>query len=178
MAGGVKGLDKLMKKYSNLDNAVVGPGLEKAVGASIKMVQGEAKLLCPVSDGELRQSIKTSVELQEDKAIGAVYTNKKHGSYVEFGTGPVGEEEHAGISPEVSPVYSQSPWWIHENQVDKETAEKYRWFSIETPQGRFYQTSGQAAQPFMYPALKNNEDRATRNISNYLSREIRKAAKP
>lgn len=177
MAGGVKGLDKLMKKYSNLDNAVVGPSLEKAVGASIKMVQSEAKLLCPVNDGELRQSIKSAIELQGDKVIGTAYTNKKHGPYVEFGTGPVGDEEHAGISPEVSPVYSQSPWWIHENQIDKETAEKYRWFSIETPQGRFYQTSGQAAQPFMYPALKNNEDRATRDISGYLKREIRKAAK-
>lgn len=175
MAGGVKGLDKLMKKYSGLNNAVTGNGLEKAVGASIKMVQGEAKLLCPVNDGELRRSIKTSKELREDKAIGTVYTNKKHGPYVEFGTGPKGEANHTGISPEISPAYSQSPWWIHESQVNKETAEKYHWFSIDTPEGRFYQSSGQAAQPFMYPALKNNEDRATRNISNYLAREIRKA---
>jgi HK97 gp10 family phage protein len=177
MAGGVKGLDKLMKKCSSLNNAVVGPGLEKAVGASIKMVQGEAKLLCPVDDGELRQSIKASVELREDKAIGTAYTNKKYAPYVEFGTGPKGEASHAGISPEFSPAYSQSPWWIHESQVDKETAEKYHWFFIDTPDGRFYQSSGQAAQPFMYPALKNNEDRATRDISGYLKREIRKAAK-
>jgi len=177
MAGGVKGLDKLMKKYNSLDNAVVGHGLDRAVGASIKMVQSQAKLLCPANDGELRQSIKTSVELREDKVIGTAYTNKKHGTYVEFGTGPVGEVEHAGISPEVSPVYTQSPWWIHESQIDKETAEKYHFLSIDTPHGRFYQTSGQAAQPFMYPALKNNEDRATRDISGYLKREIRKAAK-
>lgn len=176
MAGGVKGLDKLMKKYGSLDSAIAGPGLEKAVGASIKMIQGEAKLLCPSNDGELRRSIKTSVELREDKAIGTAYTNKKHGPYVEFGTGPKGEAAHAGISPTVSPSYAQSPWWIHESQVDKETAEKYHWFSIDTPEGRFYQSSGQVAQPFMYPALKNNEDRATRNISNYLAREIKKAA--
>jgi len=64
MAGGVKGLDRLMKKYNSLSNSVTGPGLEKAVGTSIKMVQSEAKLLCPVNDGELRQSIKTSLELQ------------------------------------------------------------------------------------------------------------------
>lgn len=175
MAGGVKGLDKLMKKYNGLDNAVMGPGLEKAVGTSSKMVQAEAKLLCPVDDGELRQSLKSSVELREDKAIGTIYTNKKHGPYVEMGAGPVGEANHAGISPLVSPAYTQSPWWIHESQIDKETAEKYHFFSIDTAKGRFYQTSGQAAQPFMYPALKNNEDRATRNISNYLAREIRKA---
>lgn len=177
MQGGVKGLDKLMKKYNSLDNTVIGAGLEKAVGASMKMVQAEAKLMCPVNDGELRQSIKTSVELREDKVIGTAYTNKKYAPYVEFGTGPKGEDSHAGISPLVSLSYSQSPWWIHESQVDKDVAEKYHWFSIDTPEGRFYQTSGQAAQPFMYPALKNNEDRATRNISNYLIREIRKAVK-
>lgn len=175
MPGGIKGLDNLMKKYNSMTGNVTGPGLEKAVGASIKMVQGEAKLLCPVNDGELRQSIKTAVYSQDEKVIGAAYTNKKHGPYVEFGTGPKGEADHAGISPEVSPAYTQSPWWIHESQIDAATAEKYHMFYIDTPEGRFYQSSGQAAQPFMYPALKNNEDRATRNVSNYLAREIRKA---
>lgn len=175
MTSGIKGLDSLMKKYYSMTGSITGPGLEKAVGASIKMVQGEAKLLCPVNDGELRQSIKTAVYRQDEKVIGVAYTNKKHGPYVELGTGPKGEADHAGISPEVSPSYTQSPWWIHESQIDAATAEKYHMFYIDTPEGRFYQSSGQAAQPFMYPALKNNEDRATRNIKNYLAREIRKA---
>ncbi|WP_277405493.1 HK97-gp10 family putative phage morphogenesis protein [Lacrimispora xylanisolvens] len=175
MTGGIKGLDSLMKKYNSMTGSITGQGLEKAVGASIKMVQGEAKLLCPVNDGELRQSIKTSVYSQDEKVIGVAYTNKKHGPYVELGTGPKGEADHAGISPEVSPSYTQSPWWIHESQIDAATAEKYHMFHIDTPEGRFYQSSGQAAQPFMYPALKNNEERATRNIKNYLAREIRKA---
>ncbi|MTK08447.1 MAG: HK97 gp10 family phage protein [Hungatella sp.] len=117
MTGGIKGLDSLMKKYNNMTGNVTGPGLEKAVGASIKMVQGEAKLLCPVNDGELRESIKTSVYSQDEKVIGAAYTNKKHGPYVEFGTGPKGEADHAGISPKVSPSYTQSPWWIHETAI-------------------------------------------------------------
>ena len=177
MAGNIKGLDKLMQKYGFLATKVVEQSMEKAVGNSIKMVQGEAKLMCPVNDGELRQSIKTDIETQDGKVTGIAYTNKKHGPYVEFGTGPAGEADHAGISPTVSPSYTQSPWWIHESQVDKETAEKYHWFYLDTPEGRFYQTSGQAAQPFMYPALKNNEERATRNIRNYLAREIRKAVK-
>lgn len=175
MTSNIKGIDSLIKKYNSMTNSVTGTGLEKAVGASIKMVQGEAKLLCPVNDGELRQSIKTAVYSQDEKVIGVAYTNKKHGPFVEFGTGPVGESDHAGISPEVSPSYSQSPWWIHESQIDAATAEKYHMFYIDTPEGRFYQSSGQAAQPFMYPALKNNEERATRNIKNHLSKEIRKA---
>lgn len=175
MAGNIKGLDKLIRKYNSLSNGVTGTGMEKAVGASMKIVQAEAKLMCPANDGELRQSIKTSVELREDKVIGTAYTNKKYAPYVEFGTGPKGEADHAGISPNVSPAYTQSPWWIHESQIEKETAEKYHWFYIDTPEGRFYQTSGQAAQPFMYPALKNNEDRVTHNIKNSLSKKIKKA---
>ena len=118
MANGVKGLDKLMKKYGDLATAAAGPGLIKAVGASVKVIQGEAKLLCPVSDGELRQSIRTSTEQQDESVIGAIYTNKKYAPYIEFGTGPKGEKNHEGISPLVTPVYSQSPWWIHESQID------------------------------------------------------------
>lgn len=175
MSKGIKGLDKLMQKYEKLAEQAANEAMGRAVGASTKMVQGEAKLLCPVDHGELRQSIKTRVEVEEERTVGIVYTNKSYAPYVEFGTGPKGEADHAGISPEVTPAYSQSPWWIHESQIGAETAEKYHWFFIDTPEGRFYLCSGQAAQPFIYSALKNNEDRAVRNISNYLAREIRKA---
>lgn len=175
MSGGIQGLDKLMKKYGTLQT-VADQSVKKAVAQSIKTVQASAVLLCPVNDGELRQSIRTKVGIQDDKVVGSVYTNKEHGAYVEFGTGPKGAADHSGISPVATPAYSQSPWWIHESQIDKETAERYHMFALETKDGIFYQTSGQAAQPFMYPALKNNEERVTRNFSNHLSREIRKAA--
>lgn len=177
MANGIEGLDKLMKKYGQLGEQAADEVMERAVNALCKSVQAEAKLLCPVSHGELRRSIRTATEQQEDRVIGTIYTNKKYAQYVEFGTGPKGEASHTGISPEVTPVYSQSPWWIHESQVDKEAAETYHWFFIDTKEGRFYQVSGQPAQPFLYPALKNNEDRVTRNLSNYLAREIRKVCK-
>lgn len=175
MANGVKGLDKLMKKYGDLATAAAGSGLVKAVTASTKLIRAEARDTCLVKSGELYQKIRISTEQQDEKVIGTVYTNVKYAPYIEFGTGPKGEKNHEGISPLVTPVYSQSPWWIHESQIDAETAEKYHWFYIDTKDGRFYQCSGQAAQPFLYPALKNNEDRVTRNISNYVAREIRKA---
>ena len=81
---------------------------------------------------------------------------------MEFGTGPKGQANHEGISPDVAVSYSQSPWWIHESQVGRETAERYGWPCIDTPDGRFYRCSGQAAQPYMYPALKNNEQEIER----------------
>lgn len=177
MARGIDGLDKLMRKYGQLAEAAAGDAMKNAVGASVKTIQAEAKLLCPVDHGELRGSIRTQVLEQDGRTVGVVYTNKQYGPYVEFGTGPKGESDHAGISPMITPAYTQSPWWIHESQIDKEAAEKYHWFSIETEEGRFYQCTGQPAQPFMYPALKNNEERVTRNISNYLAREIEKVCK-
>lgn len=132
--------------------------LNRAAGKAIKKVQAEAKRLCPVNHGELRDSIYTKTEWEGDTVCATCYTNKKYGPYVEFGTGPKGQENHAGISPNVAVAYSQSPWWIHESQIDVREAEMYHWFYIDTPDGRFYQCTGQAAHPFMYPALKNQEE--------------------
>ena len=109
--------------------------------------------------------------------VGAAYTNKAYAGYVEMGTGPKGEANHSGISPVVNPSYSQNPWWIHESQIDKGLAERYHWFYIETEDGRFYQCTGQPAQPFMYPALKNNEDRVVTNMEKALKRELRKVCR-
>ena len=148
--------------------------LHDAVSKGIKTVQAEAKSLCPVYDGELRDSIYTSVENGEESIRGTCYTNKSYAAYVEFGTGPKGQANHEGISPDATPVYTQSPWWIREgsgpNEVDRATAEKYGWFYIDTPEGRFYQCTGQPAQPFMYPALKNNE----KQIEQVIREELRK----
>lgn len=177
MAGNIQGLDKLMRKYGELSTKVANQVMEKAVAASTKTIQAEAKLLCPVNHGELRNSIRTKVETTGETVIGTIYTNKTYAVYVEMGTGPKGEANHAGVSPSTSPSYTQSPWWVHESQIDAETAEQYHWFYIDTPEGRFYQCTGQAAQPFMYPALKNNEERVTKNITNYLEREIKKVCK-
>ena len=149
MAGGIKGLDKLMKKYDQMAEIAASDTMARAVNASCKMVQGEARLLCPVDTGELRQSIRTSVETSNGVTIGTIYTNKEYAPYVEFGTGPKGEKNHEGISPYVTPAYSQTGWFRPGEEGEKAVY-----------------TEGQAAQPFMYPALKNNEERATRNISN------------
>lgn len=175
MSETIKGLDKLLKKYGSLE-AAAEHGVKKAIGQGTKIAQAGAVLMCPVGDGELRQSIKTRVTVEEDRVIGTVYTNKKYAAYVELGTGPRGEADHAGISPEITPSYSQLPWWIHESQVDAKTAEKYHWFYIDTEKGRFYQCSGQPAQPFLYPGLKDNEELICRKINDVLAAEIRKAS--
>lgn len=169
----IEGLDKLER---GLD-AVAKISPRKAIKDAITFVQDVAKSNCPEHDGELKNSIFTTVWKREDITGGACYTNKKYGPYVEFGTGPRGQADHVGISPEIAVAYNQSPWWIHESQLDTNVAEHYNWFYIDTPDGRFYQCSGQAAQPFLYPALKDNEDKVANIIRDELKKEIRRLVK-
>ncbi len=164
-----------MKRKSAICKNVAGGTLKKIVSVQVQNVKAAARFGCPIKDGELRNSIHGYTKAVDDMVIGTVYTNKSYATYVEMGTGPKGAANHAGISPVVNPSYTMSPWWIHESQVDKEAAEEYRWFYLDTPDGRFYQCTGQPAQPFMYPALKNNEDKVVERLEKALKRELRKA---
>lgn len=172
----IRGIGDLESKLDVLGQ-VAEENMEKIVGQQLKWVQSAAMLLCPVHDGELRSSIQMRTENAGDMVVGTAYTNKEYAPYVEFGTGPKGEADHSGISPAVPVAYSQSPWWIHESMVDAKTAEEYRWAYIDTPEGRFYRCSGQAAQPFLYPALKDNEERITKSMQTALRKEFRKVCK-
>ena len=169
----VKGAEKLMRQLNNLGS--INPILEKAMRKETLRVQRNAVLLCPVNHGELRQSIKTKVEATEGMVTGTVYTNKKYAAYVEFGTGPVGQDDHEGISPEVNPAYSQKGWWFPGNKVTERDAAKYHWPSMTTEDGKtLYFIQGQPAQPFMYPALKGIEDIVCMNLKASLVAEIKK----
>lgn len=168
-----------MTGESDLEKALeqlAGVHAERAVGVGINKIKGRAKMLCPVNDGELRQSIMSDVYTEADRAIGECYTNKSYAMYVEFGTGPRGQENHEGISPDVAVAYSQSPWWIHEgpgeNEVERETGERYGWPYIDTDDGRFYRCSGQPAQPFMYPALADGEKEILKDMKAAFSADM------
>lgn len=158
----IDGMDELVKKLDRYGRL----SLEQPVGQAIELVQGTAKMLCRASSGELRESIMTATSESDGHVEGVCYTNKQYAPYVEFGTGPKGQASHEGISPDVPVTYTQTPWWIHESMVDKETAEKYHWFKLRTDKGTFYQCTGQPARPFMYPALKSNEERINKIIAN------------
>lgn len=169
----VERFDSLLAKFEKLPDLPVD-ALYNSVAQQIERVKAEAKIMCVVSDGELRNSIHSVVEKTNGSIFGICYTNKSYAPYVEFGTGPVGEKNHNGISPTVNPVYSQSPWWIHESQIGKEIAERYRWKSIDTKDGVFYLCHGQPARPFLYPALKNLEQSITSKIGSDLKEEMKK----
>jgi len=168
----VDGMDSLAKKLDSLARQKL---LQDVTDAAAE-VYGRAKMLAPSTTGELRQSIRYEVTSRNggDTVTGEVYTKKPYAIFVEFGTGPVGEryhDAHADEFPDMSLTYTQRPWFIHESQVDRSTAERAKWPYFDTDDGRFYICSGMAARPYLYPALHDVEKKLSgRIISEYIAR--------
>lgn len=121
-----------------------------------EFVEDEAKRRVPVDTGELKNSIYHEVRQAEGGMIGVVETQNDHAHYVEFGTGPVGaSSDHSKASPYVPLVYSGRENWHYQ---DKE--------------GNWWTTSGQPAQPFMYPALKDNEEKVIEIANKGIKRAL------
>lgn len=172
----VQGAESLMRKLNKIGD--VSPIVMQAMKGETQRVQRTAVMLCPVNHGELRQSIKTKVEQTEGMVIGTVYTNKKYAMYVEFGTGPKGQDNHNGISPLVNPTYTQQGWWFPGDKIPPADADRYHWPSMSTKDGKtLYYTQGQAAQPFMYPALRMNEDIVVMNLKAALCAGIERSTR-
>ncbi|WP_346877119.1 HK97-gp10 family putative phage morphogenesis protein [Clostridium sp. UBA5712] len=152
----INGVDSLMKKLNALGGNA-NKVLETSIAKQTKLVQGEAKDLCPVDSGDLQQRIYTDVKSQQSKVIGKVFTNVEYAAYVEFGTGKKGEESGGDKYP--GPLsYKEDKWLVNIPDVGP------RWIE------------GQPAQPFMYPALKNNEELLKKNIASDLEKKIREVA--
>lgn len=154
----INGIDSLMKKLNALGGNV-NKVLEISISKQTKLIQGEAKDLCPVDTGDLRKSIFTDVNVSSSKVTGKVFTNNEYAGYVEFGTGRVGE---------TTPVADKYPGELAYKQ-DK-------WLANIPDVGLRY-VAGQPAQPYMYPAIKNNEDKVLRNIKLDLKEAIEKVVK-
>ncbi|HEM6438273.1 HK97 gp10 family phage protein [Streptococcus suis] len=159
------GADQLISKLRRLSSQRQTEIMAKAIhNAAKNVVQADAKLRAPVNDDDLRTGIKVRMSKSGNPRAEVVSTSD-HGAYVEFGTGPKGAANHAGISPEVSVSYRSTPWYVHESQID---VGPYRFQKI----GEFYKMFGQVAQPYLYPALKDNEERVTKNINRYVKRKL------
>lgn len=168
----IQGLDSLLRKLDKLGGSS-HDALKKGITRATGLVRGDAKELCPVNEGRLRNSIGASIQEKDGAIVGKVSTNIEYAPYVEFGTGPVGRASPKDLPPELAGKiqYKADGWWIHSSQIDAEIAEKYHFFRWESPDGEvFYRTEGQPAHPFLYPALKQN----TRRIKQIIKEEVEK----
>lgn len=142
----VKNLQRLQQKLNAMGDQAA-PIMRKGLNKGLKLIQGSAKYLCPVDQGELRNSIKTRSEIKDEKIVeGDVYTNNDHAAYVEFGTGQRGEAAPKDL-PEGLELHYKQDW------------------------------KGMAPQPYLYPALVANEEKVMGVLGDTVRREIIKAVK-
>lgn len=154
----IKGLNSLMKKLDSLGGDVEKT-LFKAVDKQGRFVQGEAKDLCRVDTGDLKQSIICTTVHANNKISSVISTNSDHATYVEFGTGKKGENTPVEDKYPGNLTYKQDKWLVNIPDVG------VRWIE------------GQPAQPYLYPALKNNRDEVIKNIKEDLQDAIREITK-
>lgn len=152
MAKVIKGLDSLLSKLSSMGGNVER-ALERAIKRTVEAAEGDAKALRPYSSISIQSEVKATPGGTE----GRVFSNTPYAGFVEFGTGPKGEANHGGISPNVPVTYHPTSWAYK--------SEEYGWVT----------TSGQPAKPYLYPAAKQNEDVFESEVRGELLLELRKA---
>lgn len=154
----IKGLNSLIKKLDSL-----GGDVEKTLYQSVNkmglFVQGEAKDLCPVDTGDLKQSIICTTVQANNKISSVISTNSDHAIFVEMGTGKKGEDTPVEGKYPGQLTYKQDKWKVNIPNIG------VRWIE------------GQPAQPYLYPALKNNRDEVIRSIKEDLKEAIREISK-
>ena len=134
----IEGLDEVLDALNELEDV---DAIKDALGTACALVERSAKEKAPKGTGELRRSITSKVEADEDGYKGVVYTPLFYAPYVEFGTGLFAEEGGR----------SDVPWHYKDDK------------------GEWHSTSGQHPQPFMRPALNENREQITRILKEALN---------
>ena len=144
----VTGIEKLMSALQTMANPdFADQALRKGLMLAGKQVQGTAKGLCHVETGQLRNSIEVT-PIENGVDVG---TNVEWAIYEEYGTGKQGD-------PSVSHTT------------------KDRW-SYQDEEGNWHTTSGHEPHPFLYPALKANEQNIVSITKKTLPGEIDRLVK-
>lgn len=153
----IEGLDELFATLNGLGGNIKKSG-KKAVGQWAKSVQADAKYNAPSKTGDLRNSIKSNVKIDEDEIVGKAYTNKEHAAYVEFGTGPTGRGTYK---------YTIKGYSLHY------TATKWR---VNIPGVGVRYIAGQVSQPFMTTAYlqEKNSKKGLKVMVQSLQQDINK----
>lgn len=155
-----KGIDSLMAKLGALGGNVAKAATD-GVNKTLMDITADAKANAPEDTGQLRESIEPygdahKAKVQDGVISGAAGTAVEHGIYVEFGTGPVGEETPVADKYPGDLSYTQKGWTYHSEKLDK-----------------FIHTNGQPAQPFLWPAYEAHAQELPDNIKKAADIEVR-----
>lgn len=147
------GIDELLYKFDNVAKIKLTDTVNKATA----VVQSQAKVLAPVDTGNLRGSIHMEVKQMDNLIQGRVYTNVKYAPFVEFGTGVKGNGTYPYKPKGVNLTYRNSGWCYWSDKEDK-----------------LIYTTGQVAQPYMYPAVKQCRNNIKAIMKSGLNDELKK----
>lgn len=142
----IDGMDEVLDMLDGLKDEIMQAAL-KGLKKGLKRTVREAKALCPVDTGQLRNSIIDVAMVRGGQIEAEVGATAEYAVYVEMGTGPKGEANHAGISPNANPTYSPKGWVYKDPKT-----------------GEFRYTNGMPARPFLYPAYKLTRDKIVGDV--------------
>lgn len=127
MAITVEGMDRVFEK---LDKAIGVEKVESNMEKACALVEKAAKENAPKGTGELRRSISSRVETDEDGNVtGYVFSPLEYAPYVEYGTGLFAEDGNGR---------KDVPW------------------NYQDDKGEWHSTSGMKPHPYLRPALEDN----------------------
>jgi len=151
----IKGIDSLIHKLTNISKT---EKVKETMNKATLLVHGQAKALAPVDTGNLAGSIHPKVLVQGNLVIGKVYTNLSYAPFVEFGTGNKGNGTYP--NKKLKLTYRSTPWVYTPDEGET-----------------FYRTEGQVAQPYMYPAIKQNEKKIKAMFKEALYTDLKNNSK-
>lgn len=153
----VNGKDSLLRKLKKLPEAVKEASkdtlIEMTEATKSRAVENLNNTIY-INNGELVGSIQAEVvENGQGVLVGRVWSDKEHAIYREFGTGPKGANSPKILPPNITPSYRMTPWFIPVEKTKVDLYVAYGFPLIEIQGKKFYRTSGQPANPFLYPAF-------------------------
>lgn len=153
----IKNLSSLTRKLNDIADMELKDTMTKA----LTMVHGQAKALVPPNG---TGTLAGSIHMEQKKTVtgreGRVYTNLEYAPYVEFGTGIKGDGTYPHKVKGLNLEYRDTPWVYWDDKQEK-----------------FIYTTGQKAQPYMYPALKQNEKAIIKLFKNGVKTTVAKSCK-
>ncbi|WP_430394845.1 HK97 gp10 family phage protein [Enterococcus faecalis] len=173
----VRGLDRLKRKTKQVVEIVTDAAWD-ATFELTELIRGAAELRLASSvkygSGELLGSLKNEVVVDvKGCLVGRVWSDKEQAIYRELGTGPNGEASSKNLPEGVSPVYSQTAWFIPAEKVPIDLEAIYGIPKI-TIQGKdFFLTKGQPSRPFLYPSLEEMIEHAPEVYKKHVQKGLR-----
>ena len=128
--------------------------IQKLTEEGVKEAKAQVAVMDAVDTGELERSIYGYYDPQS--RIGYIIAGAPHAFYVEYGTGPVGEENQHPDPGSAAWAYNIGPT-IHENEKHPEWGIGW-WYPGDD--GKPHWTQGQPSRPFMFNTMMWLEEAA------------------